>query len=991
LIDLIRKRFRNTFVGQRFFDDMARTYSASRIVFNRSIANDVNMRVFEALASGSLLMTNDLSTNGQAELFQDGIHLATYTHPEEMLDKIAYYLAHEPIRERIAAAGRQEAFAKHTYRHRMETLLREVETALAARESWVPAQPVPERVFPTETPFPPQGVADDRGKDCRSAAQAQEVQAQDIARLELVPLAKDQSDLDDLSYFEFARPELVALVPLTARRILDVGCGAGRLGEAIKARQAAEVVGIEYVEAAGLSARRRLDQVLIGDIEKLELPFTTATFDAIICGDVLEHLREPERILREACGWLRPGGVLIASIPNVRHHSVVRSLLNGNWTYESAGLLDKTHLHFFTRRDIEELLHGAGLRIAQMGFVPGPGHQEWVECGRPGQVGLGPLRIQGLPREEAEEFFVYQYLVVAEPAANGDRGMTDGQSVLQGQKRQETDPATRRLRIMFLGDFGSSWRHETQAADALEKEGHAVSRFHEYDMASVDQVVAELNSGRYDCLLFYKGRIGAHSVAEVFDNTGEAIAEVIRRAKVPCYTWYVDRAYEFSFQPSREEWMRRVAPLCRVAFVADGPLTKTSWGRWHILREPISPETARKIDSAEESRKDLAFIGELYGTRADELAPVQVAFPVDMISGVYGADLSPVIRSYRIILGPRYPTVPGYWGNRIYVVLGHGGFFLAPEVEGMREEGFVPGVHYAALGDDPVADIRYWLARPAERERMARAGQELVLSRFTYQRAVRELCGVIGKTLSEAAPTSGHADLQPSPVSTRTQKEATTMKEESLDAIALRCETDKSSRAHHYTRHYERHFGPMRDKPVRLLEMGVGEGGSLRMWRDYFANGRIFGLEMETGKHPELSAITIFQGSQTDEKLLATIAGETGGFDIVIDDASHRWSDQIASFKALFPHVRAGGYYVIEDLHTSYWEKYRSGGQSTIAFLKELVDDVNLHGKSGYGTPINDPEFRALQRSLTDLQRTIESITFYKSIVFVRKKGADGN
>ena len=114
-----------------YFDEMARTYSAARIGFNRSISNDVNMRVFEAVACGSLLLTNDLADNGQAELFRDGVHLATYREPEELLDKLAFYLEREELRERIAAAGRAEAIAKHTYRHRMERLLREAESAWA--------------------------------------------------------------------------------------------------------------------------------------------------------------------------------------------------------------------------------------------------------------------------------------------------------------------------------------------------------------------------------------------------------------------------------------------------------------------------------------------------------------------------------------------------------------------------------------------------------------------------------------------------------------------------------------------------------------------------------------------------------------------------------------------------------------------------------------------------------------------------------------------
>ena len=92
LLNLIRRKYPASFIGQCYFEDMARAYSSARTVFNRSIKNDVNMRVFEALASGSLLVTNDLSENGQAELFRDGVHLATYREAEDLLDKLAFYL-----------------------------------------------------------------------------------------------------------------------------------------------------------------------------------------------------------------------------------------------------------------------------------------------------------------------------------------------------------------------------------------------------------------------------------------------------------------------------------------------------------------------------------------------------------------------------------------------------------------------------------------------------------------------------------------------------------------------------------------------------------------------------------------------------------------------------------------------------------------------------------------------------------------------------------
>ena len=127
LLDLVQRTYPRSFLGNAYFEEMARTYSAARIVFNRSIRNDVNMRVFEAVACGSLLVTNDLGDNGQAELFQDGVHLATYREAEDLLDKLAFYLEHEDIRERIAAAGRSETIEKHTYRHRMQAVLEQVE------------------------------------------------------------------------------------------------------------------------------------------------------------------------------------------------------------------------------------------------------------------------------------------------------------------------------------------------------------------------------------------------------------------------------------------------------------------------------------------------------------------------------------------------------------------------------------------------------------------------------------------------------------------------------------------------------------------------------------------------------------------------------------------------------------------------------------------------------------------------------------------------
>ena len=367
LLDLLKRRFSRTFIGRAYFEEMAKIYSASHIVFNRSVRNDVNMRVFEALSCGSMLLTNDLSANGQAELFRDGGHLATYRSPEEFLDKAEFYLNHDHARESIAARGREEATTKHTYEHRIKRILEKTAS-----------QRVPQSVAITKT--------------------------------------QENSSPAANGYYEHARPEILELIPLTARRILDVGCGAGRLGEAVKARQRAYVVGVECIASAAESARSRLDEVIVGDVENLEPDFEPGSFDAVVCGDVLEHLRIPERFLARARSWLRPDGVLIASIPNARHHSVIAELIEGNWSYEDAGLMDRTHLGFFTRSDMIDLFVGAGFQINRISPIPGPGYAEWEKSEHKSIVRIRNLTLSSVPAHEAEEFYVYQYLISAVPS-----------------------------------------------------------------------------------------------------------------------------------------------------------------------------------------------------------------------------------------------------------------------------------------------------------------------------------------------------------------------------------------------------------------------------------------------------------------------------------------------------------------------------------------------------------------------------------------------
>ena len=158
-------------------------------------------------------------------------------------------------------------------------------------------------------------------------------------------------------YYGHARLALTHFVHEGPNRILDVGCGEGRAGAALKAAgRAAEVVGIEKNASVAAVAGANVDRVICTDVESFELPFGPAYFDYIIFADVLEHLVDPWTVVERLAGLLRAGGYMIASIPNVRHWRVVLALLlSGEWQYSPDGVLDDTHLRFFTRKSMRRL------------------------------------------------------------------------------------------------------------------------------------------------------------------------------------------------------------------------------------------------------------------------------------------------------------------------------------------------------------------------------------------------------------------------------------------------------------------------------------------------------------------------------------------------------------------------------------------------------------------------------------------------------------
>ncbi len=182
----------------------------------------------------------------------------------------------------------------------------------------------------------------------------------------------------------------------------------------------------------------------------------------------------------------------------------------------------------------------------------------------------------------------------------------------------------------------------------------------------------------------------------------------------------------------------------------------------------------------------------------------------------------------------------------------------------------------------------------------------------------------------------------PSPVRRGAKRAVKAFGGSRLDLLAQMYGTDKG--ANQYLPLYKRHLGTLRKKPIALLEIGVLGGASLRMWRAHFRRGEIVGIDIEP-KVIEGPRIHTCQGSQDDPEFLASVIGEFGPFDIVIDDGSHIGRHMITSFENLFPTVKTDGWYVVEDIGTAYWPDYEGGPPGTpgtaVAMVKGLMDAVN--------------------------------------------------
>lgn len=210
-----------------------------------------------------------------------------------------------------------------------------------------------------------------------------------------------------------------------------------------------------------------------------------------------------------------------------------------------------------------------------------------------------------------------------------------------------------------------------------------------------------------------------------------------------------------------------------------------------------------------------------------------------------------------------------------------------------------------------------------------------------------------------------------------------------LPELALLYGSDKWG-GHWYAQHYQQHFQHLRRKKLTLLEIGIGGyadpkagGNSLRMWKQYFPNARIVGIDIHDKSFHDENRIKIFQGDQTDEAFLRRVIHEIGRPDIIIDDGSHINSHIIRTFEILFPLLADQGIYVVEDTQTSYWPDY--GGDSedfgnaltATRMLKSLTDGLNYQE---FLIPNYEPSY---------FDRHVVAVHFYHSMVMIYKGAND--
>jgi 2-polyprenyl-3-methyl-5-hydroxy-6-metoxy-1,4-benzoquinol methylase len=173
-----------------------------------------------------------------------------------------------------------------------------------------------------------------------------------------------------MSYYESVNADLLSMLPKDVRTVVEIGCGAGNFSAAYRfTNPGVRYLGVELFEEAAQKAVDKMDDVIIGNIEdtevfsELEEMLEDSRIDVLVFGDVLEHLLNPWDILAKFKQLMSPNGCCVACIPNISHWTILVNLIHGEWNYEDYGLLDRTHLRFFTKKTMIELFQNTGWQV----------------------------------------------------------------------------------------------------------------------------------------------------------------------------------------------------------------------------------------------------------------------------------------------------------------------------------------------------------------------------------------------------------------------------------------------------------------------------------------------------------------------------------------------------------------------------------------------------------------------------------------------------
>ncbi len=226
----------------------------------------------------------------------------------------------------------------------------------------------------------------------------------------------------ETDYHVHFNPQLLEVCRQPPKRLLDIGCAGGVLGKFVKAQCGAYVMGIEPNVAAAKAAEKNLDRVWCGkfaDIDLVADGVAHNSIDTVVFADVLEHLYDPWRAVLGIKKFMTPDGQLIISIPNTRHLNLLAQLIDGGeWKYDDRGLLDVTHIRFFTLKEITGLLAETGYLVERVAYNLDPSFHEFYNAAK-GQpqinVRVGRLAFEGITEQELTELCTVQFFIRARP------------------------------------------------------------------------------------------------------------------------------------------------------------------------------------------------------------------------------------------------------------------------------------------------------------------------------------------------------------------------------------------------------------------------------------------------------------------------------------------------------------------------------------------------------------------------------------------------